>query len=468
MWTGIVDILYAACDVLWGTPMAVVMLLTGVWFTARTGFFQFRHLSLWLRHTVGTIFSCDGGRRQGAGQLSQLQAVTTALAATVGTGSVAGVAAAIAVGGPGAVFWMWISAVLCMMTAFAENVLGIHYRVRRKDGCWQGGPMAYMEYGLGWKKLASAYALCCTAASFGIGSLVQSNSVAAGLSSEFGVPLLACGGVLAIVVLVVSLGGVQRIGRVTEAIVPFMVGLYVLSSLCCVIAHADALPKALADIVREAFSLRAGVSGSGCGLLLALRTGVCRGIFSHEAGLGSSVLVHAQADVREPVQQGMWAMFEVVIDTLVVCTVTALVILTSGVYDQAVYAESYGLIGLAGGPKTGVELTAAAFSATYGVWGGRFVAVSMVFFAVSTILGWSWYGRAAAEYLFGRRSGVPFEFVFALAVLIGALLPVGPAWELADLFNGLMAVPNLIAIWLLTGEVVRLKKACLRARTRLE
>lgn len=468
MGTGFWSVIGAARGVLWGTPMAFVMLAVGVWFTVRLGFFQFRHVGLWLRHTVGALFaSDDGARRHRAGQLSQLQSVTTALAATVGTGNIAGVGAAIAAGGPGAVFWMWISALLGMMTAFAENVLGIRYRVRGPDGRWQGGPMGYIERGLGIKWLAVVYAAGCALASFGVGALVQSNSVSAGLTSEFGLSAALVGAVLAALTLIVALGGVQRIGRVTEYLVPFMVGLYMLAGACCLVVRPDGLPDAFRAIFREAFSLRAGVAGGGYGLLLALRTGVSRGIFSNEAGLGSTVLVHAQADVREPVQQGMWAIFEVTVDTLLVCTMTALVILTSGVYDPAEYLAHYDTIGLPGGLKSGVELTAAAFSSAYGAWGGRFIAISVVFFAFSTILGWSWFGRAAAEYVFGRRAGVPFELLFAACVLLGSVLPLGRVWDVADVFNGVMAVPNLIAIVLLTGEVVHIKKVCMRNLTRL-
>lgn len=467
MWTGFWSAAEAVRDFVFGPPMAFALLGVGAWFTVRLGFFQFRHLPLWLRHTAGSLFSPDGARGHGAGSISQLQSVTTALAATVGTGNIAGVAAAIAVGGPGSVFWMWCAALLGMMTAFAENALGIRYRVRGPDGRWQGGPMGYMERGLGAKWLAYIFAVCCVAASFGVGALVQSNSIAAGLHSELGVPPAATGAACAALALAVSLGGVRRIGRVTEYLVPGMVGLYLLTGLCCLAVHLDALPDALRAILREAFTLRAGASGTGCGLLLALRTGVARGAFSNEAGLGSTVLVHAQADVPGPAQQGMWAIFEVMTDTLLVCTMTALVILTSGVYDMEAYRAGYASIGLPGGPLSGVSLTAAAFSASYGAWGGRFVALALVCFAFSTVLGWSWYGRAAAEYVFGARAGAPFEVLFAAAVLAGSCLPPGRVWTLADLGNGLMAIPNLIAIVLLTGEAAAIKKACLRDPGRL-
>ncbi len=467
MWTGFWSAVEAVRSFVFGPPMAFALLGVGAWFTVRLRFFQIRHLPLWLRRTVGSLFSPDGARGRGAGGISQLQSVTTALAATVGTGNIAGVAAAIAIGGPGAVFWMWCSALLGMMTAFAENALGIRYRIRDPDGRWQGGPMGYMERGLGAKWLARLFALCCMAASFGVGALVQSNSIAAGLHSEFGVPPAASGAVCASLALIVSLGGVRRIGRVTEYLVPAMVGLYLLTGLCCLAVHLDAVPDAFRAIFREAFTLRAGVSGTGSGLLLALRTGVARGVFSNEAGLGSTVLVHAQADVRDPAQQGMWAIFEVMTDTLLVCTMTALVILTSGAYDMDAYRAGYSSIGLPGGPLTGVSLTAAAFSASYGAWGGRFVAAALALFAFSTVLGWSWYGRAAADYVFGSRAGTPFEVLFAAVVFAGSCLPLGHVWSLADVGNGLMAIPNLIAIVLLTGEVVSIKKACLRDPTRL-
>ncbi len=432
-----------------GAPMAAGLLGVGVLCSVRLRFFQVRRARTWFSATAGRLRDARGG----AGGISQRQAAFAALAATVGTGNIAGVAAAIALGGPGAVFWMWCSAVFGMATAYCENFLGILYRTRAPDGAWRGGPMAYMERGAGCRALAVCFALGAAAASLGIGSSVQSNSIAAGLHTAFSVPPGLTGAVCAGAALLVALGGVGRVGAAAERLVPAMVGLYVLTGCVCLAAHIRALPGALGLVFREAFSLRAGASGAGCGLLLALKTGVARGVFSNEAGLGTTVLVGAQAAVDTPAEAGMWAVFDVFVDTLVVCTMTALVILTSGVYDMAAYRAAYGAVGAPGGPLTGVALTAAAFSATFGPWGGRIVAVCLAAFAFSTILTWTWYGRAAAEYAFGPRAGAVFLPAFTLAVWAGSVLPVAHAWTFADIGNGLMAVPNLIAVGLLVREV---------------
>ena len=431
-----------------GAPMAAGLLLMGAAASIRLRLFPVRRAKAWLFATAGHLRS-----EQRADGLSPRQAAAAALAATVGTGNIAGVAAAIALGGPGAVFWMWCSAVLGMATAYCENYLGIFYRTRAPGGIWRGGPMAYMERGVRSRALAAAYALGVAAASLGIGSSVQTNSIAAGLYTAFSVPLPLTGAACAGLALLVALGGVRRVGAVAERLVPCMVGLYVLAGCVCLAMHVRALPGALGLIFREAFSLRAGVSGAGCGMLLALKTGVTRGVFSNEAGLGTTVLVGAQAEVDDPEAAGMWAVFDVFVDTLVVCSMTALVILTSGVYAPDAYRAAYDAVGAPGGPLTGAALTSAAFSATFGPWGGRLVAVCLAAFAFSTVLTWTWYGRAAAEYVFGPRAGAVFLPAFALAVWAGSVLPVDRAWTLADIGNGLMAVPNLIAVGLLLRVV---------------
>lgn len=429
--------------------MMAALLGTGLYSSIRLGFFQLRHPGLWLRHTIGS----GSARAGGPGTISQFQSMTTALAATVGTGNIAGVATAIALGGPGAVFWMWIAALLGMMTGFAENVLGICYRVREPDGTYHGGPMYYMERGLGLKWLGLLFAFFCMLASFGIGGMIQSHSMAAGLSQSFGVPPLLTGLLTALLAGLVVLGGVRRIGAVTEKLVPAMVAAYLLAGGLCLVCHAGQIPAALGRIVTDALTPGAMGAGGGYGLFLALRMGVSRGLFSNEAGLGSSVLVHASSQVREPVQQGMWSIFEVFVDTLVVCTMTALVILTSGVYDEMHYLMQYSQIGQPGGPLSGVRLTAAAFSATMGPAGGIFLTVALCLFAFSTVLGWGWYGRQACRYLFGARIAAAFPVVHVAALAVGAVLQAGVVWSLADACNGLMAVPNLIAVVLLMGQV---------------
>ena len=431
--------------------MMAALLGTGLYSSFRLGFFQLRHPALWLRRTIGSCWKNTGG----PGTISQFQSMTTALAATVGTGNIAGVAAAIALGGPGAVFWMWIAAILGMMTGFSENVLGICYRLREPDGTCHGGPMYYMERGLGVKWLGLLFAFFCMLASFGVGGMIQSHSMAAGLSQSFGIPPLVTGVLTALLAALVVLGGVRRIGAVTEKLVPAMVAAYLLAGGLCLICHADQIPSALGRIVSEAITPGAVGAGGGYGMFLALRMGVSRGLFSNEAGLGSSVLVHASGRVQDPVQQGMWSIFEVFVDTLLVCTMTALVILTSGVYDEAVYLAQYSQIGTVGGPLSGVQLTAAAFSATMGPVGGIFLTVALCLFAFSTVLGWGWYGRQACQYLFGARAAARFPIVHVAFLAVGAVLQAGVVWSLADACNGLMAVPNLIAVVMLMGRVKR-------------
>ena len=438
----------------WGVPMLVLLVGAGVYFTAKTGLFQIRYIGLWLRKT---LFSCFTGeaRRKGGGQaVSPFATMCTALAATVGTGNIAGVATALTIGGPGAVFWMWISAFFGMMTAFAENTLGMLYRERGPDGAWRGGPMLYLKKGLHSPFLAAAFALSCVLASFGMGNMSQCNSIAGGLSGVFGVPESVTGLVTAALLGVVMLGGLRRISRVTETLVPFMALFYMGGALVVLWCRREYLPQACGQILACAFDWKAGAGGAaGYGIAQALRTGVSRGVFSNEAGLGSSVMVHAAADAKEPCEQGMWAVFEVFFDTIVMCTMTALVLLSSGVYD----AEQYGAA--AGTPllaqlATGAQLTAAAFSTVFGPPGGGFVAVSLVLFAFSTLLGWSYYGQRAAEYLFGEHAAPVYRALFLAAAVLGCTMRLDLAWALSDTFNGLMALPNLIGVLALRREAL--------------
>ena len=317
----------------WGAPMLVLLIGTGVYFTAKTHLFQLRHMGLWLRKTLFSSFTGEA-RRKSSGGVSPFGVMCTALAATVGTGNIAGVATALTIGGPGAVFWMWISAFFGMMTAFAENTLGMLYRERGKDGAWRGGPMMYLKKGLHSPFLAGAFALFCVLASFGIGNMSQCNSIAGGLSGVFGVPPQVTGLVTAVLLGAVLLGGLGRISRVTETLVPFMALFYMGGALFVLWCFRANLPQACGQILSAAFDWRAGVGGAaGYGMMQAIRIGVSRGVFSNEAGLGSSVMVHAAADAKEPCEQGMWAVFEVFFDTIVMCTVTALVILSSLLYN---------------------------------------------------------------------------------------------------------------------------------------
>lgn len=435
--------------VLWGAPMLALLLGTGVYFTLRTGLFQVLGVRLWLGRTV---FSGRKARR--AGGISPFATMCTALAATVGTGNIAGVATALTIGGPGAVFWMWVAAFFGMMTAFAENTLGLLYREKGPDGAWRGGPMLYLKRGLHAPALAAAFALFCTLASFGIGNMSQCNSIAGGLRSVFGVPPLVTGLVTAALLGAVLLGGLGRITRVTTALVPAMALFYMGGAAVVLWCRREFVPQACGQIFSCAFDLRAAGGGVvGFGLQQALRTGIARGVFSNEAGLGSSVMVHAVSDLREPCEQGMWAVFEVFFDTIVMCTVTALVILSSGVYDPARYALAAGTPLLAQ-LETGAALTARAFSAVFGAPGGAFVAVSLALFAFSTLLGWSFYGQRAAEYLCGARIVPVYRALFIAAAAAGCLMRLDLAWALSDTFNGLMALPNLAGLLALRRDVL--------------
>ena len=446
----------------WGAPMLVLLIGTGVYFTAKTHLFQLRHMGLWLRKT---LFSCFTGeaRRKSSGGVSPFGVMCTALAATVGTGNIAGVATALTIGGPGAVFWMWISAFFGMMTAFAENTLGMLYRERGKDGAWRGGPMMYLKKGLHSPFLAGAFALFCVLASFGIGNMSQCNSIAGGLRGVFGVPPQVTGLVTAVLLGAVLLGGLGRISRVTETLVPFMALFYMGGALFVLWCFRVNLPQACGQILSAAFDWRAGVGGAaGYGMMQAIRIGVSRGVFSNEAGLGSSVMVHAAADAKEPCEQGMWAVFEVFFDTIVMCTVTALVILSSGVYNEMLYSLAAGTP-LLDRLMTGAELTAAAFSAALGPLGGGFVAASLALFAFSTLLGWSYYGQRAAEYLLGARVVPVYKALFVAAAAAGCVMRLDLAWALSDTFNGLMALPNLAGVLALRGEALQEWKRYRRA-----
>lgn len=437
---------------IWGAPMLILLLGTGLYFTMRTGVFQVRYCALWMRKTLLSCFT--GAAQRTSGGVSPFAAMCTALAATVGTGNIAGVATALTLGGPGAVFWLWVSAFVGMMTAFAENTLGMLYRERGRDGGWHGGPMLYLKNGLHSSKLAGAFALFCVLASFGIGNMSQCNSIAQGLSGSFGAPSGIVGGVTAFLLGAVLLGGLKRLSRVTETLVPFMALFYMGGVAVVLWVHRAALPHAFAQILSLAFDTRAGAGGVlGYGMMQAIRAGVSRGVFSNEAGLGSSVMVHTAADAKEPCEQGMWAVFEVFFDTIVMCSVTAFVILTSGVYDVNRYALASGTP-LLEQLTTGAQLTAQAFSTVFGRFGGGFIAVSLALFAFSTLLGWSYYGQRAAAYLFGEGVVPVYKVLFVAASAAGCMMRLEPVWALSDTFNGLMALPNLAGVLALRREVL--------------
>jgi AGCS family alanine or glycine:cation symporter len=466
--------------IVWGPVMLVFFIFVGLLFTVRTGFFQVTRFGLWMRSTFLAIFRHRHIRKtDDRHAISQFQSLCTALAATVGTGNIVGVATAIALGGPGAVFWMWLSAFLGMMTNFAENALGIKYRFKNDKGEWVGGAMHYIERGLKVKWLAVVFSVFCMLASFGIGNMSQGNSIADGIQGAFfsnfsevylfgGVTVVkaAVAVVIMIFVALVIIGGIKRIASVTEKIVPFMVLLYLIGGLIIILSNIGNVGYAFKLIFGEAFKFRSAAGGfTGYGIALAMRRGISRGVFSNEAGLGSSVMVHSASDVKEPIMQGMWGVFEVFADTIVVCTVTALSILASGVFSLEGHLAAISASGAdLPSAMTGIGLTQEAFKTVFGSFGAPFVSVAVLLFAFSTILGWSYYGERAWTYLFGGGSTAVYKVIFILVIFFGCTSGLSLVWDISDTFNGLMAVPNLIAITLLSGQVVKMTKDYLRTK----
>lgn len=398
--------------------------------------------------TLGAIK--NGRKTEKEHSISQFQSFCTALAATLGTGNITGVATALIFGGPGAVFWMWVSAFFGMMTNYGENYLGIRYRYKDKKGRWVGGAMVYMERGLNSRFLAVLFAVCCLIASLGMGNMVQGNSMAKGLETAFGIPPFITGSACMILLAVIVTGGVKRVAALTEKLVPCMAGIYLLGALAVLAANWQAVPKALEMIFTQAFQIRAGVGGAaGYTVRQALRMGVARGIFSNEAGLGSSVMAHVQSDVESPQIQGMWGMLEVFIDTMVGCTVTALVILVSGVYQPELYLDQ---ISRGIEPVDGTTLTGQAFAAVI-PWGAQFLAAATALFAFATIAGWSYFGEQTAAYLGKEKGAMIYRYVYILLTLPGCILAPSLIWDLSDAFNGMMALPNLVALFFLGKQV---------------
>ena len=448
--------------IVWGPIGLALLFCTGLWMTLRTRGFQFRRVGYWMRHTIGAVFTnkeVTAHTDKEDMAISQFQSMCTALAGTIGTGNIVGVATAIVSGGPGAIFWMWVMAVLGMMTSFSENVLGVYYRRKNEKGEWSGGAMYYLTDGLGVKKgcktlgkvLAMLFACFCILASFGIGNMSQINSIAGNMYAAFRTPYLVTGVLLMIVTALIVLGGLKRVAAVTEKLVPIMALFYIVGAVVIVVLHAANVPAAFGAIFRGAFNFQAAGGGAlGYGISQSLTWGFKRGAFSNEAGLGSAVMVNASANVKEPVQQGMWGVFEIFADTIVVCTLTALVILTTGVVDLQ-----------SGSVLVGVQdnaLVGQAFTAAFGSFGPKFIAISLLFFAYSTVLGWSHYGTKAVEYLFGEKATKIYKVIFVGMVVVGATMKLGLAWDLSDTFNGLMMLPNLIAVLALSGTVVDITK----------
>ena len=449
-------------DKLWNPWLLGAFLLVGGYFTLRTGFFQLFSLPVWLRATLGRR---KAGTKGKPGGLSQVQALSTALASTIGTGSVAGVATAIFFGGPGAVFWMWVSAFLGMMTGFAEKALAVRYQESDGAGGLRGGPMCYMERGLGrtGKVLAAAFSFFCVLASLGGGAMVQANSIAAALHSAVGAPELLTGLVTAALVGGVLLGGIGRVGRVSEKLVPAMALLFLGGGIWVIFVRRAALPEAFRLILESAVSPRAAMGGYGIGA--AMRYGVARGVFTNEAGLGSSAIAHAAARAEHPAQEGMWGIFEVFAATMVVCTVTSLVILTSGVYDVSAALDALASGAIPEG-WIGAPLSGAAFGTVMGRLGPVFVAACLLLFAFPSLLGWGYYGERGLSYLLGGNRGRGlFRGLFLAAVVLGSVGGAAAVWQVSDLLNGLMALPNLIALVLLSPQAVGLLQDYLQRDT---
>jgi len=427
--------------IVWGPYMLVLLVGTGVYFTIRTNFMSIAKLGYILKSTLLKMFSKE---KKGEGEVTAFQAVATALAATVGTGNVAGVATAIAIGGPGAVFWMWMSAVFGMTTKFAEVVLAVHFREKTPDGRFVGGPMYYLTKGAKAKWLAVVFAVFGAFAAFGIGNMVQANSCAAALEASFGVNKLVTGIVLAAITALVIIGGIKRIGQVTERFVPIMAAFYIIGGVIVIVANIGQLPHAFALIFGQAFTGTAAVGGfAGSTVMLAATKGVARGVFSNEAGLGSAPIAHAAATTDHPVRQGLWGVFEVFMDTIVICSITALSIVMTGVWDTG---------------KTGAELTTMAFNNVLPGVGTYIVTIGLLLFAYSTILGWEYYGERCAEFLFGPKVNMIYKVLWIPFVVIGSIGGLNFLWDLADTLNGLMAIPNLIGLLICSPIVLKLTK----------
>ena len=440
---------------IWGVPAMICIVGVGLLLSIRTGFLQIRKFPYAMKVTIGRMLK---KKEASDGALTPFQAVCTALAATVGTGNIAGVAGAIAIGGPGAVFWMWISALLGMCTKFSEVTLAVHFREKNAEGDLVGGPMYYIKNGLKkqWHWLAYLFAAFGVLTVFGTGNATQVNTITTAIDSalyNYGVISeqnvstlnLVIGIILAVLIGLILLGGIKRIGQVAEKLVPFMAVIYIILAIGVVILNYRNIPTVFASIFKGAFSPASVTGGAVGSFFMSMKKGVSRGIFSNEAGLGTGSIAHACADTRKPVKQGFFGIFEVFVDTIVICTLTALVILCSGV------PVGYG-------DAAGAELTILGFTSTYGSWVSIFTAIAMCCFAFSTIIGWGLYGTRCVEFLLGTRANRPFMILYALVAIVGATMELGLMWNIAETFNGLMLIPNLIAVFLLSGVVVRLVK----------
>ena len=440
--------------VVWGPFGLALLFCTGFWMSARTGFFQFRKMGYWLRHTIGAIFTNKDITAHTSKEdmaISQFQSMCTALAGTIGTGNIVGVATAIVSGGPGAIFWMWVMALLGMMTSFSENVLGVYYRRKNEKGEWSGGAMYYLTDGLGAKKgckqlgkvLAVLFACFCILASFGIGNMSQINSIAGNMNAAFGVPTLVTGLCLMVVTALIVIGGLKRVAAVTEKLVPLMALFYIAGALIIVVLHAGNIPAAFAAIFKGAFNLNAAGGGAlGYGISQTITWGFKRGAFSNEAGLGSAVMVNSASNVKEPVHQGMWGVFEVFIDTIVICSCTAFVMLLAP--------------GSVTGGRQGMDLLQAAMQYHLGSFGVVFIAVTLALFSFSTFIGILYYARCNVAYLFGDSWfwQTAYKVLALVMLVVGGMQAYTVVWDLGDVGIGLMTIFNMLALYPLAGEAL--------------
>ena len=438
----------------WGPLMLLLLVGTGVFLTIKVRWLQVTHFGRILKNTVGTLFRSKSDKDHGA-NISPFQAVSTALAGTVGTGNIAGVTGAIFTGGAGAVFWMWVAAFFGMVTKYAEIVLAMKYRIKDENGVYHGGPMYYIENGIGkgWKWLAVIFCLLGGLASFGIGNIAQSSEIAGALSDLFHLSPLVSGILIAVVVALVTLGGIKRIGKVTSLLVPFMSVFYILAGIVIILMRITHIPAVFAQIFAGAFSFKSVGGGLfGYTIMMAMKQGFARGVFSNEAGLGSAPIAHAASSSEEPCEQAIWGVFEVFIDTIVICSITAFAVLLSGILDVDG--------GLSAFTSKGAAAAAAFNTILPGTLGGKIIELSLLFFALSTILSWAYYGENCWGYLTNNNKAVVliYKVVFALVCIVGAIGSGTLMWDIADTLNGLMAIPNLIALLLLSGVVAKLTK----------
>ena len=460
-WKTIENLNGAVNSWVWGPVMLVFLVGTGIFLTFGLRFFQIGKISFWIKNTIGTLFKKQD-KNLDTKSISSFQALCTALGGTVGVGNVVGVATAIAAGGPGAVFWMWFAAFFGMITKYSEIVLGVYYRKKTVNDEWMGGAMVYLKEGFADKKglktigkiLGVLFAIFCVIASFGIGNMSQINTIAANFKQTFSIPVIVTGGVLLVVMAFMVLGGLKSIASVTEKIVPFMSIFYILGGIVILVTKVGVIGEAFSAIFKGAFGFDA-VAGGAAGVVISkvAKSGIARGVFSNEAGMGSSALVHSTADVKEPVKQGMWGVFEVFVDTIVICSFSALIILTSGAIDL-----STGLVADGFSADAASVLVTEAFVNSFGVVGGYFATLAIFFFAFSTVIGWFVYGSKSCEFLMGKAVTVVYKVIFVCFILVGATMNLQLAWDVSDTFNGLMAIPNLIGLIVLSGSVFKITK----------